>query len=89
MFQTPVHLAFLTASVVALGSVTAMANDAQIKRGEYLVMIGGCNGAGKLQAVRIDGEQMASLDLKVALSGIPKVPSFPVSSCYYGDEEMA
>jgi mono/diheme cytochrome c family protein len=43
MFQTPVHLAFLTASIVVLASVTAVADDAQIKRGEYLVTIGGCN----------------------------------------------
>ena len=43
MFQTPVRLAFLTASVVAFASVSAKAEDAQIKRGEYLVTIGGCN----------------------------------------------
>lgn len=43
MFRTPVRIAFSTASVVALASVTAMADDAQIKRGEYLVTIGGCN----------------------------------------------
>jgi mono/diheme cytochrome c family protein len=43
MFPTSVRLAFLTASVVALSSYAAMAGDAQIARGEYLVTIGGCN----------------------------------------------
>jgi mono/diheme cytochrome c family protein len=43
MFRTPVRLAFLTASVVAFSSLVTMADDAQIKRGEYLVTIGGCN----------------------------------------------
>ncbi|TGQ30605.1 MULTISPECIES: cytochrome c [unclassified Mesorhizobium] len=43
MFRTQVRLAFLTASVVAFASVSAKADGAQIKRGEYLVTIGGCN----------------------------------------------
>jgi mono/diheme cytochrome c family protein len=43
MFRTPVRLAFLTASVVALASIAAMADDAQIERGEYLVTMSGCN----------------------------------------------
>ena len=43
MFGTPLRLAFLTAAVVALPSYAAMADDAQIARGEYLVTIGGCN----------------------------------------------
>ncbi|RWO77841.1 cytochrome c [Mesorhizobium sp.] len=42
MFRTPVHLAFLTALIVALAS-SAIADEAQIKRGEYLVTISGCN----------------------------------------------
>ncbi|CAH2405689.1 exported hypothetical protein [Mesorhizobium ventifaucium] len=43
MLRTPVRLAFLTALLAALSLVTAIADDAQIKRGEYLVTIGGCN----------------------------------------------
>jgi mono/diheme cytochrome c family protein len=43
MFGTPVRIAFLTAFVVALPSYAAMADDAQIARGEYLVTIGGCS----------------------------------------------
>jgi mono/diheme cytochrome c family protein len=42
MFRTSVRLA-LAAWVAALPSFTAMADDAQIRRGEYLVTIGGCN----------------------------------------------
>ncbi len=44
MFRTPVRLGgFLAAWLIALPSFTAIADDAQIKRGEYLVTIGGCN----------------------------------------------
>jgi mono/diheme cytochrome c family protein len=43
MFQPPIRFAFLTASALALLSVAATADDAQITRGEYLVTIGGCN----------------------------------------------
>jgi mono/diheme cytochrome c family protein len=43
MFRTPVRLAFLTASLVALPLCAAMGDDTQITRGEYLVTIGGCN----------------------------------------------
>ncbi|MER9627883.1 cytochrome c [Mesorhizobium sp. M0296] len=43
MFRIPVHLAFLTASIVALPSYAAMADDTQIARGEYLVTIAGCS----------------------------------------------
>ena len=42
MFRTSVRLAFLTASS-ALPSYAAVADDAQVARGEYLVTIGGCN----------------------------------------------
>lgn len=37
------HLAFLTASLVALPAFMAMADDAQIARGKYLVTMSGCN----------------------------------------------
>jgi mono/diheme cytochrome c family protein len=43
MVPTSVRLAFLTASVAALPLYTAMADDAQVARGEYLVAISGCN----------------------------------------------
>jgi mono/diheme cytochrome c family protein len=43
MFQTHVGFALWTASGVALLLSAAMADDAQITRGEYLVTIGGCN----------------------------------------------
>jgi mono/diheme cytochrome c family protein len=43
MLRTPVRLAFLAASAVALPAVTAIADDAQIARGKYLVTLGGCN----------------------------------------------
>ncbi|TPK46594.1 MULTISPECIES: cytochrome c [unclassified Mesorhizobium] len=43
MFPASVRLALLTASVVALPSYVAVADDAQVARGEYLVTIAGCN----------------------------------------------
>ncbi|UXN58629.1 c-type cytochrome [Phyllobacterium zundukense] len=43
MFQIPVRFAFLTASGLGLLSFAAMADDAQITRGEYLATISGCN----------------------------------------------
>ncbi|PSH64274.1 cytochrome C [Phyllobacterium brassicacearum] len=43
MFQIPIRFAFLTASGLGLLSFAAMADDAQITRGEYLVTISGCN----------------------------------------------
>ena len=43
MFQILVRFAFLTASGLALLSFAAMADDAQITRGEYLLTISGCN----------------------------------------------
>ena len=43
MVPTSARLAFLAAAVVALPSHAAMADDAQIARGEYLVTISGCN----------------------------------------------
>jgi mono/diheme cytochrome c family protein len=43
MFRTAVRLAYLAASLVALQASPAMADDAAIARGEYLVTIGGCN----------------------------------------------
>lgn len=43
MFRTPIHISLLTASIVTLASVMATADDAQVKRGEYLVTISGCN----------------------------------------------
>lgn len=41
MFQTPIRFAFLTG--LGLLSFAAMADDAQITRGEYLLTISGCN----------------------------------------------
>lgn len=41
MFRTSIRLALLTVSIVAVPSFAA--DDAQIKRGEYLVTLGGCN----------------------------------------------
>ena len=43
MLRIAVRLACLTALVVALPAFTAMADDAQISRGKYLVTLGGCN----------------------------------------------
>jgi len=43
MSRISVRLAFLTATMVALSSFGAVADEAQVKRGEYLVTIGGCN----------------------------------------------
>ncbi|MEK1929255.1 MAG: cytochrome c [Pararhizobium sp.] len=43
MFRTPVGLACLAAWVLGLPLSTAFADEAQTKRGEYLVTIGGCN----------------------------------------------
>ena len=43
MLRNSVRLAFLTASVIALLSFAAMADDLQITRGKYLVTLGGCN----------------------------------------------
>ncbi|MBB3149260.1 mono/diheme cytochrome c family protein [Phyllobacterium trifolii] len=43
MFQTPIRFAFVTASGLGLLSFAAVADDAQITRGEYLVTISGCN----------------------------------------------
>ena len=43
MLRTPIRLAFLAASVVALPALTAITDDAQIARGKYLVTIGGCD----------------------------------------------
>jgi mono/diheme cytochrome c family protein len=43
MLRTAVRLAFLTASVVVLSPFTAIADDAQLTRGKYLVTFGGCN----------------------------------------------
>src|SRR5436190_7453582 len=43
MLRTAVHLAFLTASMIALPAFTAMADDPRTERGKYLVTLGGCN----------------------------------------------
>lgn len=43
MPRIAIHSAFLTASLVTLLSFTALADEAQIARGRYLVTLGGCN----------------------------------------------
>jgi mono/diheme cytochrome c family protein len=43
MLQTSVRLAVVTASLIALSALAAMADDSQIARGKYLVTLGGCN----------------------------------------------
>ena len=43
MCRILIRLAFLVATVVALPSFTAAADEAQVGRGKYLVTIGGCN----------------------------------------------
>jgi mono/diheme cytochrome c family protein len=43
MLRIAARLAFLTASVVTLPVLTAMADDLQIARGKYLVTVSGCN----------------------------------------------
>jgi mono/diheme cytochrome c family protein len=43
MLRISVRLAFVTASVIALPALAAMADDSQITRGKYLVTLGGCN----------------------------------------------
>jgi mono/diheme cytochrome c family protein len=43
MFRITVRLAFLTAALATLPLLPAIADDAQLARGEYLVTIGGCN----------------------------------------------
>src|SRR4051794_37241915 len=43
MLRISVRLAFVTASVIALSALGAMADDSQITRGKYLVTLGGCN----------------------------------------------
>jgi mono/diheme cytochrome c family protein len=43
MLRISVRLAFVTASLIALPAVAAMADDSQIARGRYLVALGGCN----------------------------------------------
>ena len=43
MLRIAVRLVFLTASVFASPTFTAMADDSQITRGKYLVTLGSCN----------------------------------------------
>ena len=43
MFRVSFRLAFLTALASALSSVTAVAGNAEVERGKYLVTISGCN----------------------------------------------
>lgn len=43
MFRTPVGFACLATLALAFPQTTAVADEAQIARGEYLVTIGGCN----------------------------------------------
>src|SRR5207237_5618618 len=43
MLWISARLAFVTASIIALPAFAAMADDAQIERGKYLVTLGGCN----------------------------------------------
>lgn len=43
MLRISVRLAFVTASIVALPALAAMADDPQLARGKYLVTISGCN----------------------------------------------
>ena len=43
MFRVSFRLAFLTVLAAALSSLTAIAQDAEVERGKYLVTISGCN----------------------------------------------
>ncbi|WFP65996.1 MULTISPECIES: cytochrome c [unclassified Mesorhizobium] len=43
MFRVSIRLAFLTALAADLSPLTAVADDAQVERGKYLVTMSGCN----------------------------------------------